>query len=102
MRFMFPRRSLLTPFFLFLSLGLLSPVWGQTGCPSVLTYGQSASCTLENAGETDAFTFSAQAGDRVIMAVGRTLGTFVPKIKLNGPSGPMACPVTDYIDLGGN
>jgi hypothetical protein len=53
--------------------------------------GQTRSGALDVAGETDTYTFLAEAGDVVTLVVGDSLPTFAPVAELFGPGGtPLA------------
>lgn len=80
-----PQRTLFILFFLF-ALGAINPVWGQT-----LNFGQTVSQSLDAPGEVDVFTFAAEAGDRVMIAMGRTVGTFQPQIILRTDAEVLVC-----------
>jgi uncharacterized protein YfaP (DUF2135 family) len=64
---------------------------GDPLCPSTISFGQTVSCSIDVAGETDTFTFSANSGDRVVIALGVSSGTLDPQLRLYGPDGTLVC-----------
>lgn len=61
------------------------------GCPTILTYGNTIHCTLDFAGETDSFTFTASVGDRVYVRVVKTVGAMTPFQEIIRPGGTSLC-----------
>src|SRR5262249_4631326 len=82
-----PKQLWITPFvpilpLLYLALVLLSHrATGQ----GVMINGGNHDAIISAAGETDSWTFTADAGDSVILRIG-TIG-FTPRIRLLGPGG---------------
>lgn len=61
------------------------------GCPASLTYGSTIHCTLDFAGETDSFTFTAAVGDRIRVRVVKTSGAMTPFQEIIRPGGTSLC-----------
>lgn len=88
---------------LLLTLGLLcaaflansASLWAQS-CPAILSFGAAAQCTLSAAAEVDQFTFTAQAGDRLIIRASRTSGTLQPRLRLRTSQGGLVGEAASY------
>lgn len=63
-------------------------------CGTAIACGQTASANL-NAAENDSYTFSAIAGERVVLTVARTSGTITTKAELYGPTGAFMTSTTE-------
>jgi exosome complex RNA-binding protein Csl4 len=59
-------------------------------CPGTITFGDNISCSIDVAGESDSYTFSGSAGDRVYARVG-TAGLNSPRVEIKRPSGTTLC-----------
>ena len=58
---------------------------------SSLSFGQTALATIVAAGELDAYTFTASAGDTMLARMGSTAAGLSPHIRLFGPDGIKLC-----------
>src|SRR6185369_2627356 len=83
--------AVLTPLFLFFSLASSASAQGA------LSNGALQTGTISPAGDMDTWTFSAIAGDGIVLRVGAT--NFVPKIQLYGPDSAL---VGDAFTANGN
>jgi hypothetical protein len=54
-------------------------------------FGQTLSGTIATAGETDTYTFTASAGDMVLVRMSKTSGNIWPGIRVYGPDGTKLC-----------
>jgi hypothetical protein len=61
-----------------------------------IAFGQTLSGALLFAGEIDAYTFTANAGDIVLVRMTRSPGTIWPEIKVYGPDGTELCATWGY------
>jgi len=68
----------------------------DAGCPSILTFGTTALCSLLSPGAVGSFTLSGAAGDRLLLRMGRSSGSIKPRIRVVTPSSTIACTVQDY------
>src|SRR5581483_5255924 len=66
---------------------LLAPLFVWSGMGATISPGETAQGTISIAGETDQWTFTAAAGDAIVVRVGEVLNTaFAPKIQLLSPT----------------
>src|SRR5438552_14113260 len=83
--------ALLTPLCLFFCLA------SKASAQGALTNGAHETGTISPAGDTDTWTFSANAGDGIVLRVGAT--NFVPEIQLYGPDSAL---IGDAFTANGN
>jgi len=74
------------PSLLLLFFGLLGNVYGTS-----IGFGETVSGSIDMAGETDSYTFSANAGDKVTVVMATTSGNLWPGIILRNPEGNELC-----------
>lgn len=86
-----------------LALGLLlaglltsAPSLQAQTCPVTLSLTAAAQCTLSAAAEVDQFTFTAKAGDRLIIRASRTSGNLQPRLRLRTSQGTLVREVASY------
>jgi hypothetical protein len=60
-------------------------------CISNLMFGETVHCSIDLAGETDSFTFSGLAGDRIRVRVVKTSGSLSPFREIIRPNGTTLC-----------
>ncbi len=61
-------------------------------CPASISFGETIHCSIAAVGETDAYTFMAGAGDRVLVRMSKTeLGSLWPGVIVNGTGGAELC-----------
>lgn len=82
--------------FLSLAVFILSPNSVKAECTPTINFGQTVSDTVSVAGETDTYTFCADAGDTVIVSMtisNGAAGTYEPDayIRVYGPDGTKVC-----------
>jgi len=58
---------------------LLAP---STVCPPSISFGETVQCSIVSAGETDTYTFTANAGDKVLVRASKSSGSLWPGIKV--------------------
>jgi uncharacterized protein YdeI (BOF family) len=51
-------------------------------CPSGIGFGETIQCSILAAGEVDTYTFSASAGDKVLVRISKSAGDFWPGIQV--------------------
>jgi len=66
------------------------------GCSATLSFGGSVLCTLAAAAEVDQFSFTAEAGDVVIIRTSRTGGNLQPRIRLRNSEGVLVREAFSY------
>ncbi|MBK8904512.1 MAG: hypothetical protein IPM53_25260 [Anaerolineaceae bacterium] len=64
---------------------------GGSTCSSNLNFGQTIHCAIDLAGETDSFTFSGSAGDRIRVRVVETSGSLAAFQEIIQPGGTSLC-----------
>jgi len=70
----------------------LQYLWrGIAECPSYIFFGETLTCTIDTPGEMDTYIFTADANDRVMIAMAVTSGGLDPQIRLYGPDGKIVC-----------
>ena len=67
------------------------------GSPTAIAFGQTLPGSITTAAEMDSYTFSATAGDKVLVRMGRSSGNLWPEIRIYGPDGVMVCDDYDTI-----
>ena len=60
-------------------------------CPSSIGFGETIQCSISAAGEIDTYTFSASAGDMVLVRMGKSSGSFWPGIRVFNSVGTKLC-----------
>ncbi len=61
-------------------------------CPASISFGETIHCSITTEGEIDAYTFTASAGDRVLVRLSKTeLGNLWPGVIVNGTGGAELC-----------
>jgi len=61
-------------------------------CPSSLTFGETALCSISASGEEDSYSFTGSAGDKVLLSMAVSAGFALdPQIRLLGPGGTEVC-----------
>jgi hypothetical protein len=68
-----------------------TPLSPSAICPASISFGETIQCSIDSPGETDIYTFSASAGDKVRVRMSQSSGTLYPGIKINKPDGTMLC-----------
>ena len=81
------------------SYGLYLQRLNNPGGTAALAFGQTLQATLAAAAERDAYTFSATAGDRVLVTMAVTSGGLDPEVRLYNPTGHLIC--SAHSSLGG-
>jgi hypothetical protein len=66
----------------FHSVDTNTPVLLPAVCPPSISFGETIQCSIVSAGETDAYTFTASAGDKVLIRMSKSSGTLQPGIKI--------------------
>jgi len=61
------------------------------GRPVSITFGQTLSGSIVTPAEMDAYTFTANAGDQVLVRMSKSAGTFWPEIRVYSPDGTKLC-----------
>ena len=68
-------------------------------CPSSISFGQTIQCSIDSAGETDTYTFTASAGDKVLVRMSQASGTlYYPGVRVYSPTATKLCEETTTID----
>jgi len=74
-----------------------APIHSVNTCAASIDFGQTLQCAISTAGEVDTLTFSAQAGDLVLVRMSATSGNLDPHIRLNDTDGATTlCSAYDY------
>jgi hypothetical protein len=60
-------------------------------CPPSIGFGETIQCLISVAGEKDTYTFSAVAGDKVLVRMNRANGSFSPEVLIKDPIGNILC-----------
>jgi hypothetical protein len=60
-------------------------------CPPSIGFGETIQCSIASPGETDSYSFTATAGDRVYVRMTSSSGFLWPYIKLYGPDAAYVC-----------
>ncbi|MEI7849974.1 MAG: hypothetical protein WCK35_29545, partial [Chloroflexota bacterium] len=60
-------------------------------CPASIVFGETIDCTIAAAAETDTYSFSANAGDKVLVRMSKASGTIWPELNINSPDGTKLC-----------
>jgi hypothetical protein len=60
-------------------------------CPASIGFGETIQCSITSAGENDSYTFSASAGDKVVVRMSKSSGTLWPGIRIYGTDGTKVC-----------
>jgi hypothetical protein len=60
-------------------------------CPAGMGFGEVVECSISAPGEIDIYTFSANAGDKVLARMSETSDNFWPKISIHSPGGTKLC-----------
>jgi hypothetical protein len=61
-------------------------------CPASISFGETIHCAITAAGEIDAYTFTASAGDKVLVRMSKTAsGSLWPGVTVNAPGGAKLC-----------
>jgi hypothetical protein len=69
------------------------------GCPATMAFGETILCSLSVTGDTGSFTFTATAGDRVIVRMGRRSSGLNPRVQLVAPDATILCQAYSYGDV---
>src|SRR5512135_2052528 len=70
----------------------LTPVSAEYAvCPPSMIFGETIQCSIVSAGETNAYTFAASAGDKVLVRISKSTGDFWPGIRVYSPDGTKLC-----------
>ncbi len=67
-------------------------------CPAGIAYGETIECSID-ANETDSYTFSGSAGDRVIARVQITSGALDPALSIDPPGGCTDSTIFNLLEL---
>jgi len=65
----------------------------STVCPPSIGFGETIQCSIVSAGEMDTYTFTASAGDKVLVRMSKSSGTLYPGIRVYSPDGTKLCEV---------
>ena len=68
----------------------------KPGNAQAIAPGQSVSGTIAVAAETDAYTFSANSGDKAVVRMSGTARKLPPGVRIYGPDGAKLCNATNY------
>jgi uncharacterized protein (DUF2147 family) len=60
-------------------------------CPASIGFGETIQCSIVSAGETDTYTFTASAGDKVLVRMSWAAGSLWPGVRVHGPDGTKLC-----------
>ncbi len=61
-------------------------------CPALINFGETIHCSITAADETDAYTFTANSGDRVLVRMSKTVsGSLWPGVTVYVPGGAILC-----------
>ncbi len=63
-------------------------------CPTTIGFGKTIQCSISKAGEVDKYTITVNAGDKVLVRMAKTSGTFWPKVSVYNSSGSKICEKT--------
>jgi hypothetical protein len=66
------------------------------GNAASIAFGQALSGSIQTLSEIDTFTFTAAAGDQVLVRMSRSTGSLWPEIKVYGPDGTQVCGAFGY------
>jgi len=69
------------------------------GNASALSFGETTSGTIGDPTHMNAYTFDADAGDKVLARMATSSGELDPEVRLYGPDGTLLC--SDYYPFGG-
>lgn len=69
-------------------------------CASSIAVGDTMTCSISAAAESDTISFNGTQGDSMLVRVGTTAGTLNPRIRLAGPDGTMLCQAGSSYALG--
>lgn len=73
-------------------LALVGPAHAAPAvCPSSIGFGETIQCSIVSAGETDTYTFTASAGDKVLVRMKTSTGNLWAGIGIYGPGGTKLC-----------
>jgi len=61
--------------------------WPQKTNATPINFGETICASIDSAGEVDTYTFSASAGDSVLIRMSASSGSLYPEIRLYGPDG---------------
>lgn len=67
---------------------LLMALW--VGPVHALDFGETVVGSISSRGETDSYTFSANAGDTVLIRMSKSSGGIRPEVRLYGPVSPLS------------
>jgi len=65
-------------------------------CPTSINFGETLQCSIDLAGEIDIFSFTADAGDVVLVRMSRTSAGLDPYIRLYAPDATLLCSASSY------
>ena len=68
-----------------------SPTPSLPVCPPSIGFGETIQCSITTAGEVDGYTFTASAGDVVLVRMTATSGNLWPEVRLYAPGGGKLC-----------
>ncbi|MFW6135403.1 MAG: TIR domain-containing protein [Chloroflexota bacterium] len=60
-------------------------------CPERIGFGETIRCSIDSPGETDTYTFTADAGDDVLVRMSKDSGDLWPGIRVYDPDGLLLC-----------
>jgi hypothetical protein len=64
-------------------------------CPPSIGFGETIQCSIDSAGETDTYTFTASAGDKVLVMMSTSSGSLWEGIRVYSPEGTKLCQAPD-------
>jgi hypothetical protein len=68
-----------------------APSGAPAVCPGSIGFGETIQCSISAAGEIDSYSFNASAGDKILVRMGISSGTFTPDLQLFDPGGTKLC-----------
>ena len=70
---------------------LMSVVDSPAVCPASIGFGETIQCTIASAGEVDNYTFTASAGDMILVRMSKSAGALWPGIRVFSQGGTKLC-----------
>ncbi len=75
------------------------PITALAICPSTIAFGKTIQCSIDIAGEVDAYTFIGAAGDKVLIRGAGTSGSLTAAQAVLRPDGTTLCEFTNAHEL---
>ena len=60
-------------------------------CPASIGFGETVQCSILTTGETDTYTFTANAGDKILVRASKSSGDMWPGVRIYSPNGIKIC-----------